>query len=98
MEEVRQRFNHLNVDDEDEDYAGERADRTAEIIEEWLQVWKDSGISGLTEIDFSDETDWNILDLATRIKFPIIAVAKYKNKICVILEDKFSYITYIYNF
>ncbi|XP_029174565.1 spondin-1 isoform X2 [Nylanderia fulva] len=37
MEEVRQRFNHLNGDDEDEDYAGERADGTGEIIEEWLQ-------------------------------------------------------------
>ncbi|GAB1861713.1 Spondin-1 [Camponotus japonicus] len=37
MEEVRQRSNQLNVDDEDEDYAGERADTNGEIIEEWLQ-------------------------------------------------------------
>jgi len=38
MEEVRQRSNQLNIDDEDEDYAGERADTNGEIIEEWLQV------------------------------------------------------------
>ncbi|KAL6439856.1 hypothetical protein ACFW04_004111 [Cataglyphis niger] len=36
-EEVRQRKSYLNVRDEGEDYAGERADNNGEIIEQWLQ-------------------------------------------------------------
>ncbi|XP_012230745.1 spondin-1 isoform X2 [Linepithema humile] len=37
MEEVRPRLNHLDDDDEDEDYGGERSDGNGEITEEWLQ-------------------------------------------------------------
>lgn len=34
-EEVRQRLNHLDSDDKDEDYTGERTDG---VGEEWFQV------------------------------------------------------------
>ncbi|XP_019884984.1 spondin-1 isoform X2 [Camponotus floridanus] len=36
-EEVRHRLRRLNNDDENEDHAGERAETSGEIIEEWLQ-------------------------------------------------------------
>lgn len=45
-EEVRQRLNHLDNNDEDEDYTGEMADGNGQ---EWLQVWERSRISRLND-------------------------------------------------
>ncbi|XP_072746118.1 spondin-1 isoform X2 [Anoplolepis gracilipes] len=40
MEEVRE-LNHLNVDDEEENYADEKVDRNEEILQKWLQKCPD---------------------------------------------------------
>lgn len=85
MEEVRSRLNHLDDDDEDEDYGGERADGNGEIIEEWLQVREGSGISELT-----GQTGMNFLTKLIRETFNNLDMQILLLEISVIVIVKFT--------